>query len=195
MGGTTIVQDPEQALYPSMPASVLEYIDADYVVPVSKMVEILTELTGENITRKSIANKDEINLLKMEVDIAALANAFNKGIVQMGEHTMLTCPECGGALNSFREGKFARYRCHTGHAYTSASLFESVTETTEHKLWAALRSLEEAVMIVEKDAILNLENSDSQLTAGDSIKIKNLKNQVEELRNFLNHYLQFNDLN
>ncbi|TDE17146.1 chemotaxis protein CheB [Dyadobacter psychrotolerans] len=194
LGGITIVQDPEQALYPSMPLSVLEYIAPDHVCPLSSMSELLVELTRHSIPKKSVADPYEVKLLKMEVDIAALGNAFDKGIISMGEKSSLTCPECGGALDSYTEGKLVRYRCHTGHAYSSASLLSAVNETTEHKLWAALRSLEEAVMIVEKDAAVNLQIAESQLAPGDAIKIQTLKHQATQLHNFLNHYLQLNDL-
>jgi two-component system chemotaxis response regulator CheB len=35
-GGTAIVQDPEEALYPDMPRSVLETMQVDYVIPVAE---------------------------------------------------------------------------------------------------------------------------------------------------------------
>lgn len=194
MGGITIVQDPEQALYPSMPASVLQFVDVEYISTISKISQLLTDLTRRTTQESPEANQKEVRLLKMEVDIAALGNAFDKGIIRMGELSPLTCPECGGALTSFTEGKLVRYRCHTGHAYTSASLLAEVTETAEHKLWAALRSLEEAVMIVEKSAAISNLSTDIAQPISHSVKIGALKHQVNELHGFLDHYLQFNDL-
>jgi len=194
MGGITIVQDPEQALYPSMPLSVLQYVDPDHICPLAGMGQLLVEITKDTLHRTPVADPMEVKLLKMEVDIAALENAFEKGIIGMGERSSLTCPECGGALASYVEGKLVRYRCHTGHAYSSASLLASVTEATEHKLWAALRSLEEAVMIVEKDAAVHIKLEDGKPVINDSVKIRTLKEQAAKLHDFLNHYLHFSGL-
>jgi len=193
MGGTTIVQDPNQALYPSMPLSVLQYVDADHICPISGIVPLLLELTSQTTSNAAIAETKEIELLKMEVDIAALKNAFDMGVTEVGEHSLVSCPECGGVMNSVTEGAIVRYRCHTGHAYSSASLLAGVTETTEQKLWSALRSLEEAVMIVEKEVAV-LESVSVQPPVSQSIKLRALKKQVGELHNFLNHYLQFSAL-
>ena len=194
MGGTTIVQDPEHALYPSMPLSVLQYVTPDYICPLAGISPLLVKLTQATVHKEAVANQMEVKLLKMEVDIAALGNAFDKGIIGMGERSSLTCPDCGGALTSYTEGKLVRYRCHTGHAYSSSLLLTSVTETTEHKLWAALRSLEEAVLIVEKDAAVNMQVEDGKPLISDSVKIRTLKEQATKLHNFLNHYLQFDSL-
>lgn len=194
MGGTTIVQDPDQAQYPSMPSSVLQYVEVDHVCRLSAISALLIEMSGKPSRPEPAAADSEVKLLKMEVDIAALGNAFGKGITEVGEPSSLTCPECGGALTSITEGQKLRYRCHTGHAYSSASLLEEVTETAEHKLWGALRSLEEAVMIVEKDAAVSNKTVENEPDLEHAVKIKNLKKQATELQNFVNHYLQFNTL-
>jgi two-component system, chemotaxis family, protein-glutamate methylesterase/glutaminase len=36
-GGVAVVQDPEDALFPSMPEHALEYVDADHCVPLGKL--------------------------------------------------------------------------------------------------------------------------------------------------------------
>jgi two-component system, chemotaxis family, protein-glutamate methylesterase/glutaminase len=36
-----------------------------------------------------------------------------------------------------------RYRCYTGHAYTTRALLEEQSERLERALWAAVRSMEE----------------------------------------------------
>lgn len=189
MGGVTIVQDPDQALYPSMPASVLQYVDVDHISPLSKISQLLIELDQDAVRQERSASSKEIELLKMEVDFAALSNAFDMKITKMGEHSSLTCPECGGALNTFIEGKIVRYRCHTGHALSSATLLAAVKETAEQKLWAALRCLEEAFIIVEKEASVYID-----IPAIYAAKLRTLKIQADELHRFMEHYLQFSDL-
>jgi two-component system chemotaxis response regulator CheB len=194
MGGTTIIQDPLEALYPSMPSSVFQHVDVDHVCQVLEIPQLLNDLDKTNVRRNADVSEKEVKLLKMEVDIVALGNAFDKGITEMGEPSSLTCPECGGALTSLKEGHSIRYRCHTGHAYSSASLLAEVSVTVEGKLWQSLRSVEEAVMIVEKEFGALYPGSDNQLAIRYSAKIQALKNRATELHNFIQHYLEFNKL-
>lgn len=45
-GGLTIVQDPEEALYPAMPTSARDAVDPDYVLPVAGIAELLKSIAG-----------------------------------------------------------------------------------------------------------------------------------------------------
>lgn len=194
MGGITIIQDPEEAQYASMPSSVLEYVNVDHISSLSDMATLLTGICEKGIISKPDTANQEVKLLKMEADIAALTYAFDKGIIEMGELSSLTCPDCGGALTSFKEGHLLRYRCHTGHAYSSASLLSEVTETAENKLWQALRSLEEAVIIVEKEADVSQYGEGRQVAMSYSAKIQSLRRRADELHKFINLYLEFSNI-
>ena len=48
-GGTAIVQDPEEALYPSMPQSAMDYVDIDYSLSASEIGAVLNRLAREPI--------------------------------------------------------------------------------------------------------------------------------------------------
>jgi len=85
----------------------------------------------------------------MEVIIAANDNAFEMGILNRGELTAFTCPECHGSLVSLKEGTTVRFRCHTGHAFSASTLLAGVTESIEEQLWSAMRTFEEGVMLLE----------------------------------------------
>lgn len=150
MGGLAIIQDPSDAAFPAMPANVLEYVKVDYQVPVAQLAALLFSLIGETIPKKPKIPTKELELLEMEVVIATHDNAFQMGIIQMGELTPFTCPDCHGALTQLKEGKIMRFRCHTGHAFTISALLAEVTESVEDHLWQAMRSLEESNMLLEK---------------------------------------------
>jgi two-component system chemotaxis response regulator CheB len=46
-------------------------------------------------------------------------------------------------------GGSLRFRCHTGHAYTSAALLSELRESVEATLWSAARVLDEHEMLLE----------------------------------------------
>lgn len=53
------------------------------------------------------------------------------------------CPNCGGTLWEVKSRDVQRFRCHTGHSYTAASLLSTQTEKIEETLWVCLRMFEE----------------------------------------------------
>lgn len=152
LGGVCVVQEPEDAEYNSMPTSVLEYVDADYVVPLADMAATLCRLVAEPMTDEPELLPDEDRRLQAEIQIAAQDNAFDIGIMDMGQPTTLTCPECNGVLVSINEGKLLRYRCHTGHGFTADALLAELTKSVEETHWQVVRGLEEAVMLLEQIA-------------------------------------------
>jgi two-component system, chemotaxis family, protein-glutamate methylesterase/glutaminase len=149
-GGIVIIQDPKDAEQPQMPLNVLEYVSVDHVLLSSQIGPLLQQLVKEPAPEKFKFPVEEIKKLKTEVLIATRDNAFEMGIVEMGELTSFTCPECSGALVRLVEEKIIRYRCHTGHAYTASSLLAEVSENVEHMLWKAMRGMEEMVMLMNK---------------------------------------------
>ncbi|CAA9888927.1 Protein-glutamate methylesterase [Candidatus Methylobacter favarea] len=152
MNGIAIIQDPNDADHDSMPVSVLEYVDVDYSVPKEEIGPLIVGLMKEKISKKAAISKSEKKLLQMEVKIALEDNAFEKGILDMGELTTFTCPECHGALVRLLEGKIIRFRCHTGHAYTASALLSGITESVENTLWETMRGMEEAILLLNKMA-------------------------------------------
>jgi two-component system, chemotaxis family, protein-glutamate methylesterase/glutaminase len=152
MGGTGIVQDPADALFPDMPDNALKAVQADHILPLKEIGPMVKKHIGRPVTSRTGHNPPVHRRMEAEIDIAAQENAFEKGVVNMGEKTSLTCPECGGALTGIREGITFRYRCHTGHAFSADALWAGVIEGTETHLWQAMRSMEEAIILLEQAA-------------------------------------------
>ena len=189
LGGLGVVQEPDDAQYSAMPSSVLEYVDVDYVVPIAGIADLLVELIQDDIkvagTQEAEAEKAELERMKIEIDTAAQRNGFERGIMEIGDLTPLTCPECHGVLLRLKEGNLVRYRCHTGHSYSVTSLLEGLVESVEMKLYDALKSLEETVLLLEESAIEDEENGDVPVAQSLIEKAEIARKRAIKLREFI----------
>jgi two-component system, chemotaxis family, protein-glutamate methylesterase/glutaminase len=138
-GGTCIAQDPDDAAYPDMPQSVIRHVDTDYCVPLAQMGALLEKLAARKVgvSRKPPAD------LAIEARIAQRVVSDLKSVESLGSQVPYNCPDCGGVLWQMKHGKLLRYRCHTGHAFSSAALLAQQGEKIEETLWVALRMFEE----------------------------------------------------
>lgn len=150
-GGIAIVQDPSEAEYDAMPQNVLQNVEVDHVAAVHQIPVLLQEIMNNPIDIMENNNKSaaEKVLLEMEVKIASNHNSFEAGMMDMGKLSPFTCPECHGVLVSIKEGKYSRYRCHTGHAFSSTALLAEITKTVEDNFWSTVRGMEEGIMLLE----------------------------------------------
>jgi len=92
---------------------------------------------------------DEKRKTAIEIRIAEEDATLERQVLDLGELSPFTCPECHGVLTNIREGRVARFRCHTGHAFSANSLLSAVSESIEQSLWDALRAVDETVLLLE----------------------------------------------
>lgn len=149
LGGTAMIQELSQARFESMPRSVLDYVEPDHILASTEMGAKLAWLVKHQPVSEAAHEPEIRQRLATEVGIAARDSAFQKGVMKLGELTEFTCPDCHGVLVRVDEGKLARFRCHTGHAYTDNALLEGVMDSVGDMLWQVIRSLEEAVMVLK----------------------------------------------
>lgn len=174
LGGRAVVQHPEDAEYDSMPLSALRQVEADHVLKAAdigpRLLRLVGDLAGleeadpaaadgkgspsmDEQARKTpetpLLSGEDRRRLTLEVGIAAESDGFRAGVLNQGEPSVFTCPECHGVLVKIQEGRMLRFRCHTGHAYTAETLLSEVRESVEATLWTAVRVLDEQVMLLE----------------------------------------------
>ncbi len=131
-GGVAIVQDPQEAEYPSMPETTLRNMDVDYVVSLALMGALLVEMTQDTVSNRTV-----------RATIAERVVGTVKEVSQVGHLVPITCPNCGGNLRDLNKNKILRYRCHTRHAFTAAALLRHSQQTLEESLLVVLRMLKE----------------------------------------------------
>jgi two-component system, chemotaxis family, protein-glutamate methylesterase/glutaminase len=147
-GGTAIVQDPDEALYPSMPSNAIEHVKVDYVVPITRIAALLIELAEEtpNPSSPPEGHSEEADAEEQLGDLNAQGPA---GVP--GRPSIFSCPECDGVLWEIQDGGgLVRFRCHVGHAWSPESLLSQQSEALESALWVALRSLQERAALARR---------------------------------------------
>lgn len=141
-GGTALVQDPVEAVYPDMPVHAIEAVPDARVLPVAKLGAEIAELLAAVGELPPASPPDE--LLVAETGIAALDPAV-PDTPRLGQATPspFSCPTCDGVLFEVPGHPSPRFRCRTGHAWSPASLDAEQAHAADSALWAALRVLEE----------------------------------------------------
>src|SRR5262245_28241756 len=147
LGGVAIVQDPRDALFPSMPQSALSHVKADYCVPLDRIAAVLGHVTRQSVTATAPPISPELDT---EVRIAKEEDPMEAGLERIAKPSRFACPDCHGVLLQFTDQNRIRFRCHTGHAYSIDSLLGAYSEQIETSLWNGIRSLEETALFLDE---------------------------------------------
>jgi two-component system chemotaxis response regulator CheB len=175
-GGLAVVQDPRDAAYPSMPQSALRNVKVDHCVPLSQMGGLLTRLAGESVAEMRPIPRE----VQIEAEIAERVLSDVAQINGLGRQVPYNCPNCSGVLWEMQGAEVRRFRCHTGHAFSVATLLASQSEKVEETLWLALRMFE------ERKNLLNSTQSSSAAQRGreTQVHIDRLKAMLLEPQNW-----------
>ena len=177
-GGICIVQEPAEAEYNEMPLSVINNVTVDHRVMVQDMGYIISDLMSRPPLNIPIPED-----VKLEAEITERLVSNIADVAKLGKYSTLTCPDCGGGLWELDDEGHKRFRCHTGHVYTGASLLEKQGEEMEESVWISIRMLEE-----RRNLLLTLAASDKAgpaMVAGYQSRAEELKVHIERLKAFL----------
>ena len=94
-GGVAIVQEPEEAVAPSMPRNALKHVSVNYCIPLAQIAPLLNELVETSAVTAQQAPTREMEL---EVSVAMGNPPLESGIMSWGTISEVTCPECSGIL-------------------------------------------------------------------------------------------------
>ena len=123
-GGTAVVQYPADAHAPSMPQSALACVDADHVVPLASLGQLLYDLASRpSMFSAAIAMLEPPGALRREHAISQGINGL-ENLKAIASPSPFTCPDCGGVLFELDDKRQVRYLCHTGHAFSLRMLQE-----------------------------------------------------------------------
>lgn len=179
-GGIAVVQDPSEAQQPSMPESALNNVAVDYCKPIAEIAQLLVALSREPVAQKGgTAVSKEIDI---ETNIGFEEDAAKLDVSRLGELSEFTCPECHGVLVRIKDGRLQRFRCHTGHAFSTGSLLAELTDYVEDSLWNAIRAVEERVRLLKHLAQHAAELNQAQLAESIACEIEDAKRRADLAR-------------
>lgn len=174
-GGICIVQDPKDADYPDMPKNALNNVEVDYCLPISEMGALLYQLIPQNLEKRKAVPED----ILIEAKIAERVLSDLGSVNALGDQVPFNCPGCGGVLWKVNEDSDMRFRCHTGHAYTSSSLLAEQTKKIEETMWTALRMFEERKNLLTEMA----KKSKKGLASKSALeRAKNSQTHIDRIR-------------
>lgn len=159
-GGLAVVQDPEDAEFPSMPLSALADVPVNYSLDAREIGPLLARLTEGG----SVVNAPHVQPHEDPERFSGF-----------------TCPECRGPLWEQLHGGPAEFRCRVGHLFSLKELINEHTSTEERKLYEAILAIEEGAELASYAA----GRMQDERSAALQKEAAQLRNQVEVLRKLL----------
>jgi two-component system, chemotaxis family, protein-glutamate methylesterase/glutaminase len=157
-GGIAIVQDPADALEPSMPLSALRHVDVDHCIPLAQIADTCRMVLTQPVTPAETLPAN----VQHEHELANGKGDPMTHLSRIGSPSTFVCPDCHGSLWELKDVLPPRYRCHTGHAYTLRTLQHAQSVGTDEALWNALRALQEQKLLLDKCVAAGAPGIDSQ---------------------------------
>jgi len=146
-GGFSVIQDPADAEWPSMPQNALKRDHVDRALPVAELAALLDRLVREE-AGPSVPLPDEYII---EDRMAAQDFAImESGLITPGQPSHISCPDCGGVLNQMLVDDELRFRCQVGHAFTPLGLAAAQNEELERALAIAARTHRDRIRLFDQ---------------------------------------------
>jgi hypothetical protein len=96
-----------------------------------------------------------------------------------------TCPECHGVLVQLQDGRFTRFRCHTGHTYSLSYLLADVTQSLEHFLWSTVRTMEESILLLRHLAQYARDQQATQMAEVAERQVRDAERSTQRIRDLV----------
>jgi two-component system, chemotaxis family, protein-glutamate methylesterase/glutaminase len=153
-GGTCVVQEPDDAMWPEMPRNALSHDGVYYRATVAELPALLTRLVSEApgemppiphhlIVQAATAAK--------ELATTTTSGTTSGARTQTGRRSSQTCPQCGGVLVEVSGPGTPSFRCPLGHvAAVEAAPVASREGELDRALQSALRMHRDRVVMFRR---------------------------------------------
>lgn len=141
LGGVAVVQDPQTARAPDMPAAAIAETQVDRVTPAERLAETLISLVQAPGGAPALERPDD---LVLDVEIALGSDLPDQGPGQRSALAPLTCPACQAGVSAMCGADPVHCR-QAAHAVTGDVLFGEQAKAVKAALHVAIRLVEERV--------------------------------------------------
>ena len=183
-GGIAMVQDPDEAIYPSMPRSAIENVEVDDVLRLHAIAARLVELVSRPAP-KAIRDPAALRQLEMETRITAMDSKTMREDDRPGQPSAFSCPDCGGVLWEIDDAQLSRFRCRVGHAYSPETMLGAQADVLEEALWSALKTLEESARLAKRLGTQERERGHSWMADRFNAREHDARERADAIRRFL----------
>jgi two-component system chemotaxis response regulator CheB len=174
-GGRAVVQNPEEAAFPSMPLNALRDVEVDAVLPALAIAGDLARWAAGSLPR------------------APKARVRGRGAPHSGERESLppsslvpiSCPTCNGSLAETRELGVRQYKCHVGHRFNADTLVAMLDGQADSVLWTAVRALQEKALLRRRMHAGATTRTLSELSARWLQEAQEAERQAEQIRQLI----------
>jgi two-component system, chemotaxis family, protein-glutamate methylesterase/glutaminase len=185
-GGVTVVQDPQDAEYDSMPASAMRYVEVEHCVALEALPELLLRVIGRSTgdTGRAPAPQDiEVESLIAEQQLNTAQ--FLEKVESIGSRTTYACPLCNGSIWQIGKKDPLRFRCHVGHSFTAEFFWAEQSQNLENALWSAIRLMEEKVTFARQFAERMNANKLPEVAARYEAHAKQIDKELGVIRDII----------
>ncbi len=185
-GGIAVVQDPEEAEYPSMPRTALRYVDIDHTVKIAEAGALLIRLVAEPPPlQETFPTTPAIEIESNIAEQLMNTEEFLDNVEQIGKRTTYTCPDCNGSIWQIGDEEPLKLRCHVGHSFTGEVFSVEQSRNVETALWSAVRIMEEKVTFSRQLAQRKREQNLSEEAAVYEKEAKAIDQEVTKVRDLI----------
>jgi two-component system chemotaxis response regulator CheB len=185
-GGITVVQDPAEAEYPSMPRSALRYVKVDHSVPIAEAGALLNRLVATSpADQEDYPTTPEIEIESKIAEQLMNTEEFLENVKEIGTLTPYTCPDCHGAIWQLGQDEPLKLRCHVGHSFTGEVFSTEQSQSVENALWSAVRVMEEKVTFSRQLAARKREQNLHKAADSYEKQASALDNEVTRVRDLI----------
>jgi hypothetical protein len=144
-GGTSVVQDPDDAEWPSMPRNALKRDHVDHVRALEELPGLLVQLTQEEAGASVPLPDDYLTEDKIAAQEFAV---MEPEIVTPGKPSVISCPDCGGVLNHIDTGDEVHLSTHLMDN-AALTLEQEMDDTLEENSGNVLAEIDAALQRID----------------------------------------------
>jgi two-component system chemotaxis response regulator CheB len=169
-GGVGVVQNPAEAAFGDMPRSAARYTDADKVVGVEAMPQLIVELVRALPGAKARSAEDPVG---------------ERPHPAKAELADLTCPSCRGSLREQDFDGRTEYECRIGHRFSENTLLLGQSDQIDAALWSALAALEERADLCRRMSVRRRDAGHDRSATRYDVDAEQAESQASLLRHLL----------